>query len=85
MDEPEVQQLDPGALIIGAWFTLVGVLAMFLGADTTADALPAVFPLTLVLVGIGLLLPTRKRTVRRPVDVADADDGVVDHGLDLEE
>jgi hypothetical protein len=70
VDESEVKQFDAGALLIGTWFTVVGVLAMFLGADTTTDALPALFPLTLVLVGIGLLLPTRRRHVTTAKDVA---------------
>jgi hypothetical protein len=62
-DDRQVKLFDPGALLIGSWFAVVGVLAMIGGADSTTDALPLLFPLTLVLVGVGLLLPPRKRVV----------------------
>jgi hypothetical protein len=65
-----MKTFDPGALLIGGWFVVVGVLAMVGGADSTTDALPLLFPLTLLLVGIGLLLPARKRLVPVAVEPA---------------
>ena len=70
MDETTVRSFDAGALLIGAWFALVGVIGMIAGADSTTDALPLVFPLTLVLVGIGLLLPPRRRAPQDPDEPA---------------
>jgi hypothetical protein len=69
-EETEPRRFDLGAVLIGGWFVAVGVLGMFAGADSTSDALPLLFPLTLVLVGIGLLLPAGRRSTR-PNDDAD--------------
>jgi hypothetical protein len=62
------RRFDLGAVLIGGWFIAVGVLGMFAGADSTSDALPLLFPLTLVLVGIGLLLPPRHRSTPDPAE-----------------
>jgi hypothetical protein len=71
VDDRQLRIFDPGALLIGVWFTVVGVLTMVVGADSTTDALPLLFPLTLVLVGIGVLLPTRTRPVAPAVAAAE--------------
>ena len=66
--ETEARTIDPGGLLIGGWFAVVGVLAMIAGADSTTDALPLLFPITLALVGIGVLLPPRRRAARPQAD-----------------
>jgi hypothetical protein len=66
--DTDERRFDLGALLIGGWFVAVGLLGMFAGADSTSDALPLLFPLTLVLVGIGLLLPPRRRTTGASTD-----------------
>ena len=68
VDETDERRFDLGAVLIGGWFFAVGVLGMFAGADSTSDALPLLFPLTLVLVGIGLLLPPRRPPTPTPHD-----------------
>ena len=72
--ETEARTIDPGGLLIGGWFAVVGVLAMIAGADSTTDALPLLFPITLALVGIGMLLPPRRRASRSQANDNAADD-----------
>ena len=69
--ETDARTIDPGGLLIGGWFAVVGVLAMIAGADSTTDALPLLFPITLALVGIGMLLPPRRRAARPQADEDD--------------
>ncbi len=59
--EPDRKCFDPGALVIGAWLAVVGVVALTLGQDGFAGALPWIGPVTLVVVGIGLAVPARVR------------------------
>lgn len=50
---------DPGALLVGGWFTVAGVAAALLG-ESTLEHLPAVLvPTSFAVVGLGLLLPKR--------------------------
>ena len=72
--ETDTRTIDPGGLLIGGWFAVVGVLAMIAGADSTTDALPLLFPITLALVGIGVLLPPRRRASRAQADEDDEHD-----------
>lgn len=59
--EPHRRCFDPGALIIGVWLVVVGIVGIALGQDDFADALPWIGPVTLVVVGIGLAVPARVR------------------------
>ncbi len=59
--EPDRKCFDPGALVIGVWLAVVGIVALALGEDHFADALPWIVPVTLVVLGIGLAVPGRVR------------------------
>ncbi len=60
--EPHRKCFDPGALVIGVWLAVVGIVALALGQDDFADALPWIAPVTLVVLGIGLAVPARVRS-----------------------
>ena len=51
---------DPGAVVVGLWFALVGLLAVAASGDFVTDAIPVLVPGTLVVVGLGLLLQPRQ-------------------------
>ncbi len=59
--EPDRTCFDPGALVIGVWLAVVGIVGLALGQDDFADALPWIAPVTLVVLGIGLAVPARVR------------------------
>ena len=53
------RKFDPGALVVGLWFAVVGVLAAATSSEFLVDAFPLLVPGTLVVVGLGLLLQPR--------------------------
>ena len=60
------RQRDPGALLVGAWFAVAGVVTALLGENRLDDVPPVIVPISFAVVGLGLLLPKRPvRTARR--------------------
>jgi hypothetical protein len=58
---------DPGSLLIGLWFAVVGLVAAIIGAERFDDALAFVIPFSFAVTGLGLLLPKRPRRSRYAV------------------
>lgn len=58
---PRHRLRDPGALLVGTWFTLAGVVAALLGEGALDDLPPVIVPISFAVVGLGLLLPKRRR------------------------
>ena len=56
---PTARVFDPGSLVIGVWFAIVGVLGAVLGADIVEDLPPVVIPISFAVTGLALLLPKR--------------------------
>lgn len=65
---PTRRPFDPGSLIVGAWFVLVGLLAAVLGPNLVEDLPPIVIPISFAVTGLGLLLPKRPARAREPRD-----------------
>jgi hypothetical protein len=57
---PRDRTFDPGALVVGLWFIVVGTVAAASSSGFIDDAIPLLVPGTLVVVGLGLLLPPRR-------------------------
>ncbi|MGH9136039.1 MAG: hypothetical protein ACRD0G_03205 [Acidimicrobiales bacterium] len=55
------RRFDPGALVVGLWLFVVGVVAASAGDGFLSNAMPVLLPGTLVVVGLGLLLRPRAR------------------------
>jgi len=51
---------DPGALLVGIWFAVAGVVAALLGESTFDDVPPVIVPVSFAVVGLGLLVPKRR-------------------------
>jgi hypothetical protein len=65
-DEPTQGRrgVDPGSLVIGVWFIVLGLLATVLSGDTLQDLPRVVIPVTFAVTGLALLLPPRLRPRR---------------------
>jgi hypothetical protein len=60
--EPErTRAFDPGALLVGIWFIVAGLLGATLGGNVLDDLPPVIVPVSFAVVGLGLLLPKRTR------------------------
>jgi hypothetical protein len=66
--EPErTRSFDPGAMLVGIWFVVAGLLGATLGGNVLDDLPPVIVPVSFAVVGLGLLLPKRTRLADRSV------------------
>ena len=66
---PEPTRLfDPGSLVVGAWFVILGLFAAVLGSDMVEDLPPIMIPISFALIGVALLLPKRPAGRRETSD-----------------
>lgn len=62
------RSIDPGSLVIGVWFAVLGLLATVLSGDALRDLPRVVIPVSFAVVGLALLLPARQRASARDAD-----------------
>jgi hypothetical protein len=55
------RRADPGSLVIGVWFVVLGVLAAVLSGDALRDLPRVVLPVSFAVIGLGLLLPKQQK------------------------
>lgn len=53
------RRFDPGTMVIGIWFAVLGIVAAIAGGDLLDDLPPVVIPISFAVVGLALLLPKR--------------------------
>lgn len=58
------RSVDPGSLVIGLWFVVLGLVATVLPADTLRDLPRVAVPASFAVTGLALLLPNRQRATR---------------------
>jgi hypothetical protein len=51
-------RLDPATLVAGVLFATVGAVALGVSADDLADGLRWIWPITLLVIGIAILVPS---------------------------